>query len=272
MNEYIIKYKSKIVFIIIIITIIIIGILISKYNYFVTEADHNTLLLFVDRTLQLPIEELIKLFKEEYGYSTIHVKIIYGSSGYVLSQLELYGRGDLYVSDGGHFLEKGIRKGLINKSSIKVIGYLKVSLIVREGNPKNIKSVYDALIRNDIRLAIGNPEHVIAGIIAKEILLRNGLWGLVESGISSGRVIFAKSAYVAASYVKMGVVDCALTFKIFEYLDEKELDEVHDAILEEEYGEVIVALPVNTSKIGRQLYQFIIKNLNIFYKYGIIPP
>lgn len=263
------KYKNKIIFL-----IIIIGIFISLLyinSYLAAKDDHKTLLLFVDRTLQLPIEELIELFREEYGYSTMQITTIYGSSGHVLSQLELYGRGDLYVSDGGHFLEEGVRRGLINRSSIKAIGYLKVSLLVGEGNPKNIKNVYDALIRDDIKLAIGNPEHVIAGIIAKDILLRNGLWSLVEDGISGGRVVFAKSAYIAASYVKLGVVDCAITFKVFEYFDEKELDEVYDPILEEEYGEVVIALPINASKIGRQLYHFIIKNLDVFYKYGIMP-
>jgi|Deesub1362B_J571_1020462.scaffolds.fasta_scaffold00005_58 molybdate transport system substrate-binding protein len=231
----------------------------------------SKVLLYVDRTLQLPVENLFTMFKEEYGYTDLEVIYVYGSSGYVLSQLELYGYGDIYISDGGHFLEEGINKGLIIEDSIYYIGYLTISLIVEEGNPKNIRGVYDALIRKDIVLAIGNPEHVVAGIIAREILSEAGLWGLVESGVKEGHIVYAKSAYVAASYVKLGVADATITFSVFEYMDPNNLDIVYDSLLEKYAGEVVIALTKSYSEVGEEFYSYILAHLDEFYKYGVKP-
>lgn len=231
----------------------------------------DRVLLFVDKTLQRPVEELVDEFNAEYGLD-IDVVYIYGSSGRVLSQLELYGRGDIYIADGGFFLDDGVSRGLIVNGSAVEVGYLPLSLLVAKGNPKGINGVLDALVRDDVVLAMGNPEHVVSGVIVKEILEEAGLWRYILDGLERGRVVYADSASKAASYVKLGVADCALTFGIFGYISPQDLDMVSDPLLDGKGGDVVVALASGYSGVGEELYRYILSHLDVFYGFGVERP
>lgn len=232
------------------------------------------ILVFADRTLQPPLEELASMYSREKAGKgvSVNVTFIYGSSGYVLSQLEIQGHGDLYVSDDTHFAEVGVEKGLLDPDSMVEIGYLKLVLVVAEGNPRGIESLEDALSRGDVRIAIGNPEHVSAGVLAKRILEEAGLWVMVEDLVGTGRIVMVRSAAEAASYVMMGLVDAAVTFNIYEYLNPDRLDVVEDPILAEVEAPVVVALPRGAGEYGVDFYNYILDNVEVLYKYGIKPP
>lgn len=228
------------------------------------------LVLFVDRTLQEPIEELASSFEkqvESWGKS-VEVSVVYGSSGYVLSQLEMLGRGDLYVSDDVHFALIGVEKGLLDNSSLAVVGYVKLGLVILSGNPKDVTSIADALSRSDVKIALGNPEHVSAGILARKVMEKWRLWSQVEEGVREGRVFYAESAAKAASYVRMGIADVAVTFTIFAYRYD-DLEVLEDPILGETVAPVIVALPTNRGALAEDFYSYVLNNREVFYKYGV---
>lgn len=229
------------------------------------------LVLFVDRTLQEPIEELAASFEKlmESGGSDVEISIVYGSSGYVLSQLEMLGKGDLYVSDDTHFALVGVGKRLLDNSSLAVVGYVRLGLVVQSGNPKNITSVADALARSDVKIALGNPEHVSAGILAREVMERHGVWGEVEEGVREGRIVYAESAAKAASYVRMGIADAAVTFTIFAY-KYGDLEVLEDPVLGGVSAPVVVALPSNHGPLAEDLYNYVLSHREVFYKYGVV--
>ena len=231
------------------------------------------ILVFADRTLQPPLEELARMYVEDKSREGVDVNVtfIYGSSGYVLSQLEIQGRGDVYVADDKHFALVGVEKGLLYPKTLETIGYLRLVLVVGEGNPKGITSVEDALERSDVTIAIGNPEHVSAGVLAKRVLEKAGLWDKVEDLVGSGRIVMVKSASEAASYVMMGLVDAAITFNIYVTLNPDRLDAVEDPILASLRAPVVVALPRGASEAGVEFYNYILENKEVFYKYGVEP-
>ncbi len=231
------------------------------------------ILVFADRTLQPPLEELARMYVEEKALDGVEVNVtfIYGSSGYVLSQLEIQGRGDVYVADDQYFALIGVDRGLLYPRSLETIGYLRLVLVVQEGNPKGITSIQDVLERGDVTIAIGNPEHVSAGVLAKRVLEKAGLWDSVEELVGTGRVVMVKSASEAASYVMLGLVDAAITFNIYVNLNPDKLDIVDDPLLADFKAPVVVALPRGASEAGVDFYRYIIDNAEVFYKYGVEP-
>ncbi len=227
--------------------------------------------VFADRTLQAPLEILLVGFQEQAlrkGYIVEYVTT-YGSSGFALSRLELRGSGDLYVADGMHFALLGVEKGLLDPGNLEVIGYIHLALLVEEGNPKNIESLMDALERDDVRIAVGNPEHVTAGVLAFQLFRSLGVEDKVWRLVSEGRVVLAGSASEAANLLLTGAVDAALTFNVYEALNPEELDSVPDPSVEAVKAEVVVALPVERGPLAEDLYNYILENRGVFAEYGV---
>lgn len=232
---------------------------------------HASIRIYADRTLQKPLEEIIASFLSE-RCEGCRVAWVWGSSGYALSRLSIDGGGDLYVADDAYFPNKGVREGLLEPGSLAVVGYLRLTLIVSEGNPKNITSLVDALKRPDVVIAVGNPEHVSAGVLARSVFEEAGLTGLIDELVKRGRVRYASSAAEAASWVRMGLADVAVTFNIYATLWPDDLDEVADPLLAEVKAPVIVALPVDRGPLADDLYMYVVENAQVFWKYGVEPP
>lgn len=230
--------------------------------------------VYADRTLQPALEEIIGSYTKllERRGIEVDVKYVYGSSGFALSQLELAGSGDLYVADGLHYAMIGVEKGILDGGSVKRVGVIRLALIVAEGNPKGVKSLADALKRPDIRLAVGNPEHVTAGVLAWRLFDEIGVKGEVERLVEEGRIVVVESAFQAANLVILGVVDAAITFNVYNTLYPSELDEVYDPQVASVRDYVVVALPTFRGPLAEDLYRFVLENVSVFYKYGVEPP
>ena len=227
--------------------------------------------VFADRTLQGPVEELVGGFTRVVEGEGVVVRpvYVYGSSGFVLAQLELRGGGDLYVSDGAEFAYKGLEEGVIDPEFFEVVGCVRLSLLVAEGNPLGLEGLEDVLSREGVRLAVGNPEHVTAGVLAWRVFEEAGLEGVVEELAGEGRIVFADSAAQAAFYVVQGVADAAITFKVFEVLNPGDLDEVYDPVVAGVSAPVIVALPVERGPLAERLFEYVVENREVFGRYGV---
>ncbi len=235
--------------------------------------DTVRLVVYADRTLQPALEELAEGFT---GYMagrgvSVNVTFVYGSSGFVLSQLRLHGGGDLYVSDDEYFARLGLEEGLLSRDYYTVVGTLRLALVVQEGNPKGVKSLRDALERDDVILALGNPEHVSAGVLADRLLEEAGLKGVVEELVREGRVVYVDSAAQVASRVMLGVVDAGVTFNVYPLLYPDRLDEVEDPLVAGVRAPVVVAVPASHGKYSLELYNYVVSHRDVFYKYGVEP-
>jgi ABC-type molybdate transport system substrate-binding protein len=229
--------------------------------------------IYADRTLQVPLEAVVGEFVESMRARGVEVRVdyVYGSSGFALSQLEIAGSGDLYVADGMHYALLGVEKGVLDPGSLEAIGVVRLALVVAEGNPKGIMGLMDALERGDVRVAVGNPEHVTAGVLAWSLFRELGIEDYVWSLVSQGRVVLADSAFQAANLVKLGVVDAAITFNVYLALYPDELDEVYDPAVASVRDYVVVALPASRGPLAEELYMFVLERREVFYRFGVEP-
>ena len=124
------------------------------------------LMIFAGAASKPAAEETVRIFQERFG---IPVDVIFGGSGFVLSQMKLTKKGDLYFPGSSDFMEVAKREGLVFPDSEKVVVYLVPAINVQKGNPKGIHTIKD-LTKEGVRVAIANPETVCVGTYAVEIV------------------------------------------------------------------------------------------------------
>jgi len=164
------------------------------------------------------MERIAARFEEETG---IAVKLIFGGSGTLLSQIELSRQGDIYLPGSPDYIIIGNRKGLLVEGSERVVSYLVPAIITPEGNPAQVHSLED-LARPGIRVGIGNPQTVCLGLYAVELLERNGLLEEVMNNV----VTFGGSCSKTANLAAMGQLDAILGWKVFESWNPERVDYV----------------------------------------------
>ncbi|MGQ9463514.1 MAG: molybdate ABC transporter substrate-binding protein [Candidatus Fervidibacter sp.] len=167
------------------------------------------LLVFAGAANLPPLTEAAKLYEKRYG---VKVRLTFGGSGVVLSQMKLARKGDVYVPGSDDYMEKAVKEGVIDPKSVRVVCWLVPVINVPKGNPKGIKSVKD-LIKPGIRVAIAIPGSVCLGDVAKEILEKAGLWEELQPNI----VMQAKDCADLAAQIKLGTVDAIIGWDVFAY-------------------------------------------------------
>jgi len=147
--------------------------LMSIFLIFLTaqngQSSPTRILIFAGAASKPATEEAVRLFHEKSG---ITVDVIFGGSGFVLSQMKLSKKGDLYFPGSSDFMEVAKREGFVFPDSEKIVVYLLPAINVQKGNPKGIQGLKD-LTKEGIRLAIANPETVCVGTYAVEIFEKN---------------------------------------------------------------------------------------------------
>lgn len=154
-------------------------------------------------------EQLVREFERRTG---IKVEAVYGSSGRLLAAIELSGRGDVYAPASPEYMAMALKRGIIDPKSIRIAAYIVPAIIVPRSNPANITGLGD-LAKPGVKVAIGDPEHVVIGQYAVEILEYNGLWEQVRKNI----VVYAENAAKLAALVAMGVVDAVINWHVTHY-------------------------------------------------------
>ncbi len=139
----------------------------------------------------------------------VRLAVSYGSSGALLSQLELARRGDVYLPGSHDYLERAVARGLVDPATRVDLAYLIPALVVRRGNPRGVHAVAD-LARPGVRAAIAEPRTVCAGLYAREILERAGIAARVLPRL--GR---ARSCAALAGMLAVGSVDAVLGWRVF---------------------------------------------------------
>lgn len=164
--------------------------------------------LFVGSASKPAIEEIVALFEAETGHS---VKLFLGSSGNLLSQMKIAGRGDIYLPGSSDYMERAKRDGLIVGETENIVAYLIPAINVQKGNPKGITGLKD-LARNDVRAAIANPRHVCVGLYAVEVLENAELSAEVKPNL----IGYTDSCAKTANMVALGAADAVMGWRVFE--------------------------------------------------------
>jgi molybdate transport system substrate-binding protein len=177
-----------------------------------------TLTVFAGSASQPVLQELAREYRKQTGND---VELIFGGSGFVLSQMQLVGRGDIYMPGSSDFMEKAVQAGLVDKETICTVAYLVPAINVKPGNPENIKSLAD-LSRPGLRIGIARPEQVCLGLYAIELFEHNEL---LESVIPNIVATFESCAKTASAIAIMDL-DAVIGWREFQSWEPQRIESV----------------------------------------------
>ena len=201
------------------------------------------MLIFAGAASKPATEEAVRIFKERFGIS---VDVVFGGSGFVLSQMKLTKRGDLYFPGSSDFMEVAKREGLVYLDSEKIVVYLIPAINVQKGNPKAIHALKD-LTKDGIRLAIANPETVCVGTYAVEIFEKN-LTPDEKAKVRKNIVNYTESCEKTANAISLKAVDAVLGWRVFHFWDPDRIETIY---LRPEEIPRIGYIPIAISKFTR---------------------
>lgn len=202
------------------------------------EASSDGLLFYCAAGMQRPVEQIVAEYGKEYG---VPIRVQYGGSATLLSQLEVSGTGDLYLAGDNGYTDLAHEKGLVEERI--PVATMRPVLAVRKGNPKNIRSIKD-LLRDDVRVALGNPDQAAIGKQTRRVLEEAGEWKAVEQQVTKTGV-FKPTVPEVANDVKLGSVDVGVVWNatVAQY---PELEAVRTAELDQGASHITIAVMRNS--------------------------
>ncbi len=162
----------------------------------------HTIRLFCAAGIKEPVRALAREYEETTGAG---IEIQYGGSGALLAGIEAAHQGDLYIAADESYIEIARRKGLAAESI--PLAWITPGIAVPTGNPKKIKGVQD-LLRENVKLALANPDAAAIGRITKKVLSGSGTWAALEKKAK----VFKPTVNELATDVAVGAVDAAFVW------------------------------------------------------------
>ena len=199
---------------------------------FSAHAASETLLVFAGAASKPPTEEVARSFGQK---ASIQVRLTFGGSGFVLSQMKLARMGDVYFPGSSDFMEKAKREKLAFPETEKIIAYLIPAVNVQKGNPRNIRSLRD-LTRPNLRLAIADPEGVCVGTYAVEVIEKN-LIPEERERFRKNLATTVESCEKTANIISLKGVDAVIGWRVFQHWDPGRI-------------ETVLLKPAEVSRIG----------------------
>lgn len=237
---------------------------------FPVKAFPENLLIFAGAASKPPTEEIAKLFQQTNG---VQVQVTFGGSGFVLSQMKLARKGDVYFPGSSDFMEKAKQEGLVFPETEKIIAYVVPAINVQRGNPHNINSLKD-LLKPGIRLAIADPETVCVGTYAVEVIEKN--FNPEEKKLfRKNLVTTVESCEKTANIISLKGVDAVLGWEVFNHWDPERIQTI---LLKPEEVPRIGYIPAAVAKFAKdrdlseRFVRFLISSESqaIFKKHGYL--
>lgn len=185
------------------------------------QSSSKRILIYAGAASKPATEEVIKSFEEKTGTA---VDVIFGGSGFVLSQMKLSKKGDLFFPGSSDFMELAKKQGLVFPESERIVVYLVPAINVQKGNPKGIHFLKD-LTKEGIRVAIANPEMVCVGTYAVEIIEKN-LTVSEKERFKRNLVNYTESCEKTASVISLKAVDAVIGWRVFQYWDPERIETI----------------------------------------------
>ncbi len=181
----------------------------------------DSLLVFAGAASKPPTEDAAKAFEAKTG---VKVDVIFGGSGYVLSQMMLGKKGDLYFPGSSDYMEVAKKKDVVFPETEKNIVYLVPAINVQKGNPKNVKTLKD-LTRPDLKVAIANPEGVCVGAYAVE-LIESLFTPQEKEAFRKNLINYTESCEKTATAISLKAADAVVGWRVFHYWDPERIETI----------------------------------------------
>jgi len=152
-----------------------------------------------------PVTEVAKEYQDQFG---VVIRLQYGGSGALLSNLRAANTGDLYLAADASYIAIAREQDLIAETIPLAIQ--RPVIAVAKGNPKGIHSARD-LLREDVRVALGNPDAASIGKQTQIAMTRAGSWEDLKQAVQS-RGVFKPTVNDIANDIKIGTVDAGVVW------------------------------------------------------------
>jgi molybdate transport system substrate-binding protein len=227
-------------------------------------------MIFAGAASKPPTEEVAKIYKQK---RSVEVRVTFGGSGFVLSQMKLARKGDVYFPGSSDFMEKAKREGMVFPETERIVAYLIPAINVQKGNPRQIRSLKD-LLKPGIRLAVADPESVCVGTYAVEVVEKN-LSPKERDLFRRNLVTTVESCEKTANIISLKGVDAVIGWEVFEHWDPERMETIS---LKPEEVPRIGYIPVAVSRftadraLADQFIHFLIspESKGVFRKHGYL--
>ncbi len=225
----------------------------------------DPLIFYVGITMIKPMQELSEEFEKN---NNCKIKILQGGSQELFDSIKLSKIGDLYLPGSDSYIKKYADENIFLDSVF--LGYNKLALIVKKGNPKNIKSSLDELSNPSLKVVLGNAESGSVGNATKKVLTKYGNYK--ETILNT--IFLAPDSRNLTQSIKENKADLILNWYATIFWDENK-DIVEALDIDEKYtnkSKLVLTL-LNTSKnkpLAKKFLEFASspKGKATFRKYG----
>ena len=192
----------------------LIGFVLASCLVISGSAADDSLLVYCGAGMSEPMEKIADLFEEQEG---VEIQYTFGGSAQLLSQIELYQTGDLYMPGARSYIETAMEKGYVDET--RDVVYHVPCIITPKGNPAGVESLED-LAEPGVRVALGDPAGPAIGKNSKSMLERLGIWEEVEEKV----VAFSATVNELLVYISMEQADAAIVWE--DLFDPETMDKV----------------------------------------------
>lgn len=177
---------------------------IGLYSLGAAAAEHAEMLIYCGITMIRPMTEIARLFEQR---ENVKITLAQGGSEDLYQSLKKSGQGDLYLPGEPSYHSKYLPEGLFGEHV--TVGYNQLALVVRKGNPKNVKGDPKELLRRDLLVLIGSPESGSVGKETKDVLEAAGIYQKVVDVA----LYLAPDSRVLNNAMKRGEADLLLNWR-----------------------------------------------------------
>lgn len=196
---------------------------IDNANMGKTSENKKELIVMSGAGLKPALDKINAIFAKKYD---ANVQAQYMCSAIILANLLLTKQVDIFFPGSEYFMDKAIKGGAVDVSSVYPAAYMIPAITTPKGNPKNIKTIED-LTKPEIKVGLGNFKTLAVGRLAKKMLAEQNLLERVKQN----HVLDGTSATKLQLAVSLGSVDAAINFKSAILLFD-ELTECYDIPIE----------------------------------------
>ncbi|ORM78708.1 molybdate ABC transporter substrate-binding protein [Pantoea deleyi] len=168
-------------------------------------ADNIT--LFAAASLTNAVQDIATQYQQEKG---VKVVASFASSSTLARQIEQGAPADLFISADQQWMDDAVaKKSVITRSRVTLLGNDLVLVAPRRAAASAVtldaQTDWKSLLHGE-RLAVGDPDHVPAGIYAKEALQTLGAWPVVAPLLAPANNVRAALALVERNETPYGIV------------------------------------------------------------------
>ncbi len=163
-------------------------------------------MVFAAASLTGALSEISEHYKTQ---NNVRVSTVFASSSSLAKQIINGAPADIFISANQDWMNRVEKSGRIERDSRFPLLANRLSLIAPSTKPEslkltNIDSILTALEGG--RLAMGDPDHVPAGMYAKSALESLGLWQALKGRIAAASDVRAALVFVERGEAALGIV------------------------------------------------------------------